>query len=55
MTNHTAQTLVAPLPLHVRLRAHLAIIRLDHSIKNIFVVPGILIPSVFSKFHSREG
>jgi len=28
----------------VRLRAHLQIMRLDHSIKNIFVIPGIVIP-----------
>jgi decaprenyl-phosphate phosphoribosyltransferase len=27
-----------------RLRAHLHIMRLDHSIKNIFVIPGIVIP-----------
>jgi decaprenyl-phosphate phosphoribosyltransferase len=27
-----------------RLRAHLAIMRLDHAIKNIFVVPGIVVP-----------
>jgi len=28
----------------VRLRAHISIMRLDHSIKNIFVVPGIIVP-----------
>ena len=28
----------------VRLRAHLQIMRLDHSIKNIFVLPGIIVP-----------
>lgn len=27
-----------------RLRAHLQIMRLDHSIKNIFVIPGIIVP-----------
>jgi 4-hydroxybenzoate polyprenyltransferase len=27
-----------------RLRAHLAIARLDHSVKNVFVLPGILVP-----------
>lgn len=28
----------------VRLRAHLQIMRLDHSLKNIFVIPGIVVP-----------
>jgi decaprenyl-phosphate phosphoribosyltransferase len=28
----------------VRLKAHLAIMRLDHSIKNLFVIPGIIVP-----------
>jgi 4-hydroxybenzoate polyprenyltransferase len=27
-----------------RFRAHLAIVRLDHSIKNIFVLPGVIVP-----------
>ena len=27
-----------------RLKAHLAIARLDHSIKNLFVLPGIIVP-----------
>jgi hypothetical protein len=32
------------LPLRVVLGGHLAIARLDHSIKNIFVLPGIILP-----------
>jgi 4-hydroxybenzoate polyprenyltransferase len=32
------------LPFPKRLRAHLAIARLDHSIKNLFVLPGIIVP-----------
>jgi decaprenyl-phosphate phosphoribosyltransferase len=31
-------------PFRERLRAHLAIARLDHSIKNLFVLPGVIIP-----------
>src|SRR5580698_2453770 len=27
-----------------RLRAHLSIARLDHSIKNLFVLPGVIVP-----------
>ena len=38
-----ANALVKP-SFYVRLRAHIQIMRLDHSIKNIFVVPGIVIP-----------
>ncbi len=30
-------------PLAVRLKAHVAIMRLDHSIKNIFILPGIVV------------
>ncbi len=40
MTESTAQTV----PLATRLRAHLAIARLDHSIKNLFVLPGVIVP-----------
>jgi 4-hydroxybenzoate polyprenyltransferase len=33
-----------------RLRAHVAIARLDHSIKNVFVLPGIIVPwSIYPK------
>lgn len=41
--SHPAPSLTkATLP--IRLRAHIQIMRLDHSIKNIFVVPGIVVP-----------
>jgi decaprenyl-phosphate phosphoribosyltransferase len=36
-------------PVRGRLRAHLAIMRLDHSIKNIFVLPGIVVPMELAK------
>lgn len=39
----------AVLPVRGRLRAHLSIMRLDHSIKNIFVLPGIVVPMELSK------
>jgi decaprenyl-phosphate phosphoribosyltransferase len=39
--SETAQTKVS---FSRRLRAHLAIARLDHSIKNVFVLPGIIVP-----------
>src|SRR5277367_5991607 len=33
-----------------RLKAHLAIARLDHSIKNLFVLPGVIVPlSIYPK------
>ncbi len=31
-------------PFGERVRAHLAIARLDHSIKNLFVLPGVIVP-----------
>jgi decaprenyl-phosphate phosphoribosyltransferase len=34
---------VAPIPLGQRLRAHVQIARLDHSIKQIFILPGIVL------------
>ena len=37
----TAQTHVS---FGERLKAHLAIARLDHSIKNLFVLPGVVVP-----------
>jgi decaprenyl-phosphate phosphoribosyltransferase len=38
-----------------RLRAHLAIARLDHSIKNLFVLPGIIVPlSVYPGLWNRQ-
>ncbi len=33
-----------PVPMGERLRAHLQIARLDHSIKNLFVLPGVIVP-----------
>lgn len=40
----TLSTSPRQMTLSERLRAHVAITRLDHSIKNIFVVPGIIVP-----------
>src|ERR1700727_2800375 len=41
-------------PFGERLRAHLAIARLDHSIKNLFVLPGVIVPlSVYPGLWSR--
>ncbi|HZQ44326.1 MAG TPA: UbiA prenyltransferase family protein [Acidobacteriaceae bacterium] len=33
-----------PVSFAERVRAHLAIVRLDHSIKNLFVLPGVIVP-----------
>ncbi len=35
---------ISAVPLPERLRAHLQIARLDHSIKNLFVLPGVIVP-----------
>src|ERR1035441_8187470 len=32
------------IPFGERIRAHIAIARLDHSIKNLFVFPGVIVP-----------
>lgn len=37
-----------------RLAAHISIMRLDHSIKNIFVLPGILLPLLVVHVDARE-
>ena len=51
----TAPALPLPVPLGTRLRAHLAIARLDHSIKNLFVLPGIIVPlSVYPSLVTPE-
>jgi 4-hydroxybenzoate polyprenyltransferase len=42
-TDDSAASVTKP-ALSTRLRAHLQIMRLDHSIKNIFVLPGIVVP-----------
>jgi len=47
------------LPMHVttreRFSAHLAIARLDHSIKNVFVLPGVIIPlSLYPSLISKD-
>src|SRR5665213_294836 len=42
ITTHQTE-IAAPVPFGVRLRAHIAIMRLDHSIKNIFLLPGIVV------------
>ncbi len=38
------ETVQARVSFRERLKAHLAIARLDHSIKNLFVLPGIVVP-----------
>ncbi len=35
---------IQPVSLGERIRAHIAIARLDHSIKNLFVLPGVIVP-----------
>jgi 4-hydroxybenzoate polyprenyltransferase len=37
-----------------RIRAHVAIARLDHSIKNVFVLPGIFLPLLVIRIEPRE-
>ena len=39
-----SQSAAGHLAFPVRLKAHVAIARLDHSIKNVFVLPGIVVP-----------
>jgi decaprenyl-phosphate phosphoribosyltransferase len=37
-----------------RVRAHFAIMRLDHSIKNVFVLPGIFLPLLVTRLEPRD-
>jgi decaprenyl-phosphate phosphoribosyltransferase len=38
-----------------RISAHIAIARLDHSIKNLFVLPGVIIPlSIYPQWMNRD-
>ncbi|MDE1163600.1 MAG: UbiA family prenyltransferase [Acidobacteriaceae bacterium] len=39
-----AESAIPSVSFSERLRAHLAIARLDHSIKNLFVLPGVIVP-----------
>lgn len=43
MAINTIPVTPALVPLTTRLKAHVAIARLDHSIKNVFVIPGIVV------------
>src|ERR1035438_6474591 len=45
---------VSPGTLKQRIAAHISIMRLDHSIKNIFVLPGILLPILVVHIAARE-
>src|SRR5271165_3972928 len=40
-------------PMTERLRAHVAIMRLDHSIKNVIVLPGIFLPLLVTRVEPR--
>lgn len=51
MTTNIAPLTPAAVSFPVRLKAHLAIARLDHSIKNVFVIPGIVV--ALSVTHAR--
>jgi len=42
--SNCSPTVAPPVTLAARMRAHLAILRVDHWTKNIFIVPGILVP-----------
>jgi decaprenyl-phosphate phosphoribosyltransferase len=49
------QATVRIVPFSERLRAHIAIARLDHSIKNLFVLPGVIVPiSVYPALFSAR-
>src|ERR1700722_12189028 len=52
MNSVTSET--SPVTLKQRLAAHISIMRLDHSLKNIFVLPGILLPLLVVHVEARE-
>lgn len=43
-TPGVSESASGPVAFTIRLKAHIAIARLDHSIKNVFVLPGIAVP-----------
>lgn len=45
---------VTPVTLNQRIAAHISIMRLDHSIKNVFVLPGIVLPLLVVHVAPRE-
>jgi 4-hydroxybenzoate polyprenyltransferase len=45
---------VIPVTLNQRIAAHVSIMRLDHSIKNVFVLPGIFLPLLVVRISAKE-
>ncbi len=46
---------VQPIPFRTRLKAHISIARFDHVTKNVFILPGLLLPlSVDSRLITPE-
>jgi 4-hydroxybenzoate polyprenyltransferase len=50
----SANSEVAPVTLKQRIAAHISIMRLDHSIKNVFVLPGIFLPLLVERITAKD-